>query len=165
MSHLTTHILGSIVAARQRPPVYRYAHCPELLIKMINWALNKSTARNLEEFWAVRPGGGQSETVNGTRFQSYRLFLSIHDGFQLFKMAKFDLQFLHLGFHQESHQRLDLPFLDGGQMLREKRNQFTWRPNQQCGFFSYFYCQLSDRHLFQPSAILMEFAWNRDGKG
>lgn len=110
--------------------------------------------------------------MNGTRFQSYRLFLSIHDGFQLFKMAKFDLQFLHLGFHQESHQRLDLPFLNGGQMLRKNRTQFTWRPNQQCGGFlvvldRYFLFQLFKtfyififNFLISNSFRLLQFSWN-----
>lgn len=32
-------------------------------------------------------------------------------------MPEFDLQLLHLGLHQQGHQRFDLPLLHGGQVL------------------------------------------------
>lgn len=53
----------------------------------------------------------------------YRLSLSVHDGLQLFKVSEFNLQFLHLGLHQQSHQRLDLPLLHRSQVLKEQRVQ------------------------------------------
>lgn len=55
----------------------------------------------------------------------YRLSLSVHDGFQLFKVSEFDLQFLHLGLHQQSHQRLDLPLLHCSQVLKGKKSKNT----------------------------------------
>ena len=35
---------------------------------------------------------------------THSLSLSVHDGFQFFKVSQFDLQLLHLGLHQQSHK-------------------------------------------------------------
>lgn len=45
------------------------------------------------------------------------LSLSVHDGLQFFKVSQFNLQLLHLGLHQQSHKRFDLPLFHCGQML------------------------------------------------
>jgi len=49
------------------------------------------------------------ETYLTLVFQSFPF--TIHDGFKFFKMPQFDLQFLHLSFHQECNQRFDFAFL------------------------------------------------------
>lgn len=51
---------------------------------------------------------------------TYCLFLPVHDGFQLLKVAKFYLQLLHLSLHQKGHQGLDLPLLHSCQVLGMK---------------------------------------------
>lgn len=54
-------------------------------------------------------------------FLTYSLFLAVHDGLKLLKVPQFDLQFLHLGLHQQSNQGLDLPLLYCRQMLKGRR--------------------------------------------
>lgn len=55
---------------------------------------------------------------------THSLPLSVHDGFQFFKVSQFDLELLHLSLHQESHQRFDLPLFHCSEMLLgdEKQN-------------------------------------------
>lgn len=49
---------------------------------------------------------------------TYGLFLSVHDGLKLLKVPQLDLQLLHLGLHQQSHQGLDLPLFYCRQVLQ-----------------------------------------------
>ena len=51
---------------------------------------------------------------------THSLPLSVHDGFQFFKVSQFDLQLLHLGLHQQSHKWFDLPLLHCSQVLQRK---------------------------------------------
>ena len=46
-----------------------------------------------------------------------RLPLAVHDRFQLLEVPQLDLQLLHLSLDEQRDQTLDLPFLDGGQVL------------------------------------------------
>ena len=46
-----------------------------------------------------------------------RLPLAVHDRLQLLEVPQLDLQLLHLGLDQQRDQALDLPLLDGSQVL------------------------------------------------
>lgn len=57
------------------------------------------------------------------KFPTHSLPLSVHDGFQLLKVSQFNLKLLHLSFHQQSHQRFDLPLFHCSQMLWGERRR------------------------------------------
>lgn len=52
---------------------------------------------------------------------AHGLFFTVHDGLQLLKMTQLYLQLLHLGFHQQSHERFDLPLFYCCQMLQRRQ--------------------------------------------
>ncbi|TNN85831.1 hypothetical protein EYF80_004078 [Liparis tanakae] len=51
---------------------------------------------------------------------THSLFLTVHDSLQLLKVPQFDLQLLHLGLHQQSHQGLYLPLFYCCQVLQTR---------------------------------------------
>jgi len=46
-----------------------------------------------------------------------RLSLAVHDGFKFFKVAQFNLQFLHLRLNEKRYQALDLTLFNLSQVL------------------------------------------------
>lgn len=50
---------------------------------------------------------------------THSFFLAVHDGLQLLEVSELDLQLLHLRLHQQGHQRLDLPLLNGSEVLQD----------------------------------------------
>lgn len=63
---------------------------------------------------------------------THSLPLSVHDSFQFFKVSQLYLQLLHLGLHQQSNKRFDLPLFHCSQMLHTKwgrnfRGKTTWK--------------------------------------
>lgn len=54
---------------------------------------------------------------------THRLFFTVHDGLQLLKMTQLYLQLLHLGFHQQSDKRFDLPLFYCCQVLQRRQEK------------------------------------------